>query len=188
VGPWFTPGVGLCSVTGLLTAHSLGVMWVWQLVLAIGFGIGSAVVPVLNAEAYVLGVGVSGALNPVVAAVGISIGQTIGKVAMFLAVRHRPGYTGKKKSKEPKAVDLDTRWGRFVQWNRDLSKRLLDALSDRRWGVPVTLLSASIGIPPLYGVALIAGASRMGVVTFALSVLTGRSARFIALALGVSMF
>ncbi len=164
-------------------------MWVWQLVLAVGFGIGSAVVPVLNAEAYVLGVGVSGALDPVVAAIGVSVGQTIGKVAMFLAVRLPARATPARRSrKEPKAVNLDTRWGRFVQWNRDVSKRLLDAMSDRRWGIPVTLLSASVGIPPLYGVALIAGASRMGVVTFALSVLAGRGARFVLLALGVGLF
>lgn len=169
------------------TAHSLEVMWVWQLLLAIGFGIGSAVIPVLNAEAYVLGVGVSGALDPVVAAIGVAVGQTIGKVAMFLAVRYRPGYAA-RKSKEPKPVDLDTRRGRFVQWNRDVSKRLLDAMSDRRLGVPVTLLSASVGLPPLYGVALIGGASRMGVVSFGLSVLVGRGARFVLLALGVGLF
>jgi membrane protein YqaA with SNARE-associated domain len=162
-------------------------MWVWQLALAVGFGIGSAVIPVMNAEAYVLGVGVSGALDPVVAAVGVAVGQTLGKVAMFLAVRFRPGYAA-KQSKERKPVDLTTRRGRFVQWNRDISKRLLDAMSDRRWGIPVTLLSASVGIPPLYGVALIGGASRMGVTTFGLSVLVGRVARFITLALGVSLF
>ncbi|WP_132156046.1 hypothetical protein [Kribbella antiqua] len=162
-------------------------MWVWQLVLAVGFGIGSAVIPVMNAEAYVLVGGGSGALDPVVAAVGVSVGQTIGKVAMFLAVRYRPGYAT-RKSKEPKPVDLGTRRGRFVQWNRDVSKRLLDAMSDRRWSIPVTLLSAFTGIPPLYGVALIGGASRMGVLTFTLSVLTGRTARFVLLAAGVSLF
>ena len=69
-----------------------------------------------------------------------------------------------------------------------VSKRLLDAMSDRRWGIPVTLLSASVGIPPLYGVALIGGASRMGVLTFGLSTLVGRLARFITLALGVGLF
>jgi membrane protein YqaA with SNARE-associated domain len=168
-------------------AHTLGVMWVWQLVLAVGFGIGSAVVPVLNAEAYILGAGVSGRLDPLAAAIGVSAGQTIGKLAMFLAVRYRPGYAA-RRTKEPKPVNLDTRWGRFVQWNRDLSKRLLDALSDQRWGIPVTLLSASVGIPPLYGVALIAGASRMGVLTFTLSVLVGRLGRFVLLALGVGLF
>lgn len=162
-------------------------MWVWQLVLAVGFGIGSAVVPFLNAEAYVLGVGVTHALNPVVAAVGVAVGQTIGKVAMFLAVRYRPGYAA-RRTKEPKAVDLDTRWGRFVQRNRDLSKRLLDAMSDSRWGMPVTLLSAFVGIPPLYGVALIGGASRMRTAVFTLAVLLGRGARFVLLALGVGLF
>src|SRR3954452_14128871 len=162
-------------------------MWAWKLVLAVVYGIGSAVIHVVNAEAYVVGVGVTHALNPVVAAIGVSIGQTAGKMAMFLAVRYRPGYAA-KKSKEPKPVNLDTRWGRFVQWNRDVSKRLLDAMSDRRWGVPVTLLSASVGIPPLYGVALIGGASRMGVVTVALSTLAGRLARFVTLALGVGLF
>jgi membrane protein YqaA with SNARE-associated domain len=167
--------------------HSLEVMWVWQLLLSVGFGIGSAVVPVLNAEAYVLGVGVSGALNPVVAAVGVSVGQTIGKVAMFLAVRYRPGYAA-KQGKEPKPVDLSTRRGRLIQWNRDVSKRLLDVLSDRKWAIPVTLLSSLVGVPPLYGVALIAGASRMSVITFSLSVLAGRLARFVALALGVGLF
>jgi membrane protein YqaA with SNARE-associated domain len=161
--------------------------WLWQAVLAVGFGIGSAVIPVLNAEAYIAGVGVSGLLDPVVAAVGVSVGQTLGKVAMFVAVRHRPGYTA-RKDKEPRAVDLSTRRGRLVQWNRDVSKRLLDALSTPRWGIPVTLLSALVGIPPLYGVALIAGASRMRLITFSLSVLAGRSARFVALALGVSQF
>ena len=177
----------LSPVPGAEMGHSLEIMWVWQLVLAIGFGIGSAIIPVLNAEVYVIGVGASGKLDPVVAAIGVSVGQTIGKAAMFLAVRYRPGYAA-KKGKERKAVDLGTRRGRLIQWNRDVSKRLLDALSDRRWGIPVTLLSASVGIPPLYGVALIAGASRMGVVTFALSVLAGRAARFITLALGVSLF
>ncbi|MGW6199867.1 hypothetical protein ACWF0M_27205 [Kribbella sp. NPDC055110] len=163
-------------------------MWVWQLALAVGFGIGSAVIPFVNAEAYVLALGATHALNPVVAAIGVAIGQTIGKVGMFLAVRHRPGYAASKAKKEPRPVNLDTRWGRFVQWNRDLSKRLLDAMSDSRWGAPVTLLSAFVGIPPLYGVALIGGASRMRTVVFALSVLVGRSGRFVLLALGVGLF
>lgn len=166
---------------------SLGVMWVWQLVLAVGFGIGSAVVPVMNAEAYVLAVGATHRLSPVVAAIGVTVGQTIGKVAMFLAVRYRPSYAV-RRTKEPKPVDLDTRWGRFVQWTRDISKRLLDAMSDSRWGIPVTLLSAFVGVPPLYGVAIIGGASRMRTIFFALSVLVGRGARFVLLAVGVSLF
>jgi membrane protein YqaA with SNARE-associated domain len=162
--------------------------WVWQSMLAVGFGIGSAVVPVLNAEAYIVGVGVSHRLDPVVAAIGVSIGQTIGKIAMFLAVRYRPGYATTHQRPEPKALDLSTRWGRFRQRVRDVSKRMLDLLSAPRYGVPVTLVSAFVGVPPLYAVALIAGASRMPVVAFGLAVLGGRAARFILLAVGVSAF
>jgi membrane protein YqaA with SNARE-associated domain len=162
--------------------------WIWQSILAVGFGVGSAIIPVLNAEAYIVGVGVTHTLHPVVAAVGVSIGQTIGKLMMFLAVRYRPGYSARRTHREPRALDLSTRWGRFRQRFRDLSKRMLDLLGDNRYGVPVTLASAFLGVPPLYAVALIAGASRMSVVTFGLSVLVGRCSRFVLLALGVSAF
>lgn len=160
--------------------------WVWQSVLAVAFGAGSAVVPVLNAEAYVLGAGVSGALDPVTAAVGVAVGQTAGKVAMFLAVRYRPGYATAHKSTEPAALDLSSRWGRFRQRVRDVSAAMLRLLSDVRYGVPVTLVSSFGGIPPLYAVALIAGASRMRLAGFTLAVLAGRALRFVLLALGVS--
>lgn len=162
--------------------------WIWQAMLAVGFGIASAVVPVLNAEAYVLAAGVTGALDPVVAAIGVGIGQTIGKLAMFLAVRYRPGYAETRQRAEPRTLDLSTRRGRFRQWFRAISRRLLDLLSDPRYGAPVTLLSSFTGVPPLYAVALLAGASRMRILTFTLAVLLGRVGRFVLLAVGISVF
>jgi membrane protein YqaA with SNARE-associated domain len=161
--------------------------WVWQSLLAVAFGIGSAIVPFMDAETYVVGIGISHVLNSTVAAIGVAIGQTVGKVAMFMAVRYRKEYHDRHSSKEPKALDLDTRWGRFRQSYRDVSKRLLDLLSHERFGVPVTLLSATASLPPLYAVALIAGASRMRLITFTLTVLAGRLIRFILLSLGVSV-
>jgi membrane protein YqaA with SNARE-associated domain len=161
--------------------------WLWQTLLAIAFGVGSAVVPVLNAEAYVIGAGVSGKLDPVAAAVGVSIGQAAGKLAMFLAVRYRPGYA-KAHDKPVKPLDLSTRWGRWRQRVRDASRWMLGLLGDVRYGLPVTLLSSFVGIPPLYAVALIAGASRMSVSGFGLAVLAGRAVRFVLIALGVSAF
>lgn len=162
--------------------------WVWESIAAVAFGVASAIVPVLNSEAYVLGAGVSGRLDPVVAAVGVAVGQTLGKLAMFLAIRYRPGYAERHQPGEPKALDLSTRWGRIRQWYRGASKRMLDTLSDLRYGIPVTLLSSLVGIPPLYAVALIAGASRMRVLSFGGAVLAGRTARFVTLALGISAF
>jgi membrane protein YqaA with SNARE-associated domain len=160
--------------------------WIWESLVAVAFGLASAVVPIFNAEAYVLGAGVSGRLDPVAAGVGVAIGQTVGKMAMFLAIRYRPGYADRHQRAEPKPLDLTSRWGRIRQWQRDASRRLLDTLSDLRYGIPVTLLSSLVGIPPLYAVALIAGASRMRVLSFGGAVLAGRVARFVAMALGVS--
>src|SRR5262245_21498722 len=100
--------------------------WIWQSVLAVAFGIGSAIVPFMDAETYLVTIGVSHLLNPILAAIGLAIGQTIGKVAMFLAVRYRQEYHERHSKKEPKALDLDTRWGQFRQRYRDVSKRLLD--------------------------------------------------------------
>ena len=162
--------------------------WIWELLLSIGFGIGSAVIPVLNAEAYIVGVGVSHALDPVVAAIGVGVGQGLGKVVLFLAVRYRPDWAAKHKSKKPKEPNLTTRWGRFRDKSTRTAKKLLDLIGDAKYGVPVVALSAFAGFPPLYAVALIAGASRMRVLVFALTVLVGRVGRFALLALGVSAF
>jgi len=162
--------------------------WIWEALLSVGFGAGSAVIPVLNAEAYIVGVGVSGVLNPVVAAIGVGVGQGLGKVVLFLAVRYRPDWAAKHSGKEPKRVDLTTRRGRFKDRSTRIAKRLLDAIGDTRFGVPVVLLSAFLGFPPLYAVALIAGASRIRVLIFAVTVLVGRVARFVLLTLGVAAF
>jgi membrane protein YqaA with SNARE-associated domain len=162
--------------------------WIWQTLLSVAFGAGSAVVPVLNAEAYIVGVGVSGVLQPVVAAVCVGVGQSLGKVGLFLAVRHRPGWAALHASKEFKPVDLTTRRGRWRHRSSQAAKRMLDAIGDSRYGVPVILLSAFVGFPPLYAVALISGASRMRVLVFALTVLVGRVSRFVLLIIGVSAF
>lgn len=181
----------ILSFTELTVAPcTFGIMsaidWAWQSLLAVAFGIGSAVIPLMDAETYLVGVSVAHALNVHVAAVGVAIGQTAGKVAMFMAVRYRADYQSKHHKAEPKALDLETRWGRFRQRYRDLSKRLLDLLSHPQFGVPVTFLSATASIPPLYAVALIAGASRMRLLTFTLTVLAGRLLRFSLLVAGAS--
>ena len=63
--------------------------------------------------------------------------------------------------------------------------QLLAWSGQKRWGLPIVLLAAVVGIPPLYAVALLAGATKMSAVWFALVVLVGRVTRFVLLALGV---
>ena len=68
---------------------------------------------------------------------------------------------------------------------RVLVARLLELVGRKRWGLPIVLLAAVVGLPPLYAVALLAGATTMRLGHFASAVLVGRCARFVLLALGV---
>ena len=57
------------------------------LLTSIGFGIVSAIVPIVNAEAYVIASQMSAVIGPIPIAIGIAIGQTIGKLLLFFGVR-----------------------------------------------------------------------------------------------------
>jgi hypothetical protein len=111
------------------------------LLTSIGFGTVSAVIPIVNAEAYVIASQMSAVAGPIPIAIGIAIGQTVGK-------------------------------------------QLLDLVGQERWGLPIVFVAAVIGFPPLYAVALLAGATTMSPVWFGLTVLVGRLCRFLLVATG----
>ena len=56
--------------------------------------------------------------------------------------------------------------------------KLLDLVGQERWGLPIVLVAAIVGFPPLYAVALLAGATTMRPLWFGLTVLVGRLCRF----------
>jgi membrane protein YqaA with SNARE-associated domain len=62
--------------------------------------------------------------------------------------------------------------------------KLLDLVGQERWGLPIVLVAAIVGIPPLYAVALLAGATTMKPLWFGLTVLVGRLCRFLLVASG----
>lgn len=152
------------------------------LLTSIGYGILSAIVPVINAEAYVVASQVTAVAGAVPIAVGIAIGQTAGKVAMFYAVREGRRlsfFTSRREESRSRPVSPGRRrWRAFVD-------RLLQLVGDPRWGLPITFLASFVGIPPLYAVALIAGATKMNGGWFTLVVFAGRLIRFVSLALGI---
>jgi membrane protein YqaA with SNARE-associated domain len=149
---------------------------------SIGFGVISAIVPVANAEAYVIGSQVSAVAGLVPIAVGVGIGQMFGKLVLFFSVRK-----GKElpfiryRREEARRESVSRARARF----RHGVARLLELVGQKRWGLPIVLLAAVVGLPPLYAVALLAGATAMRGVWFALAVLIGRVARFVLLALGI---
>ena len=152
------------------------------LLTSIGFGVISAVVPVANAEAYVIGSQVSAVAGLVPIAVGVGIGQMFGKLVLFFSVRKGKDLPFiRHRREEARREPVSRTRARF----RHGVARLLELVGQKRWGLPIVLLAAVVGIPPLYAVALLAGATAMRAIWFSVVVLVGRVARFLLLALGV---
>jgi membrane protein YqaA with SNARE-associated domain len=151
------------------------------LLTSIGFGTVSAVVPVVNAEAYVIASQLSAVIGPIPIAIGVAIGQTVGKLLLFFGVRQGkelPFIKHRREVRQQRPVG-PTR-ARF----RAAMAKLLDLVGQERWGLPIVLVAAIVGIPPLYAVALLAGATTMSPVWFGLTVLVGRLCRFLLVATG----
>jgi membrane protein YqaA with SNARE-associated domain len=151
------------------------------LLTSIGFGTVSAIIPIVNAEAYIIASQMSAVAGPIPIAIGIAIGQTIGKLLLFFGVREGKELSFIKHRREMrKHRPVGPTRARF----RAAGKKLLDLVGQERWGLPIVLVAAVIGFPPLYAVALLAGATTMRPLWFGLTVFVGRLARFLLVATG----
>jgi len=151
------------------------------LLTSIGFGIVSAIIPIVNAEAYIIASQMSAVAGPIPIAIGIAIGQTIGKLLLFLGVRE-----GKELSfvKHRREMRKQRPVGPTRARLRAAGNKLLDLLGQERLGLPIVFIAAVIGFPPLYAVALLAGATTMRPEWFGLTVFVGRLGRFLLVATG----
>jgi len=130
-------------------------------------GLGSALVPLLNAEVYAVATAGTHPALALAVVLALACGQTVGKLALFEAARRGSGRLRRGRTAPP------GRW----------SARISGALASRRTGVPLVLASAVLGLPPLAAVSLAAGASGQRRWEFGLVCLVGRTARFAVLAL-----
>lgn len=139
------------------------------------FGFGSAIVPLFNAEGYaVIASARGGVITAVCIALALGVGQTVGKLLLFVTARRgsaRLSRLMRRDRHEP------GRW----------SARVRRLLGERRTGVPLVLLSSTVGLPPLAVVAIAAGASPQRRIEFGAACLVGRLVRFSALAVPVAM-
>jgi membrane protein YqaA with SNARE-associated domain len=155
------------------------------LMTSLGFGVLSAIFPLANAEGYIIASQVSAVAGAIPVAVGIGIGQTIGKLMLFLGVR---GGKSTRFFSEHKEKVRSRPVGPARMMLRRALRTLLELVGTKRWGLPIVLLAAVVGIPPLYAVALLAGATKMKLALFALVVLAGRVTRFVLFAAGAHSF
>ncbi|MFC4022004.1 VTT domain-containing protein [Micromonospora sp. GCM10011542] len=146
---------------------------------ALGYGFASALVPVVNAEAYAVVAGHRGG-HALVAVLALACGQTAGKLLLFEAARRGTGRLAQKlthRSRSGRAAARDARWaGRIRRW-----------LSRRRTALPTVLVSAAVGVPPLAVVSLAAGTAGLRHWEFAVACLLGRVLRFALLVLPAAL-
>lgn len=129
----------------------------------------SALVPLVNAEAYLVALASTTDLSSIwlVSAVA-GVGQTVGKVAWYEAGRRALDWPWvRRKLGTPRAEQRRELWQR--------------RLSARPWASSTVLFaSATAGFPPLLVMAVVAGQLHMSRSLFTLIVLVGRTLRFAA--------
>ena len=144
--------------------------------LALVVGIASALLPLINAEAFALvAAGRAHVAVAIVLVVALAIGQTIGKLVLFEAARRGSGRLHARFARHGEG-------GRAARW----AGRVRGWLTCRRTGVPTVLAAAAVGLPPLAVVSLAAGAAGQRRWEFGVLCLVGRTARFAVLALPVA--
>lgn len=183
-GQGASAGLPRCPAHATPAPRWLVAVVIWHQLLvgltAAGYGLLSAVVPLVNAEAYVLAARASGWGTASV--VGITVGQAVGKLVLFLAARRGRQLPVYHWRRSPRVEGPVSPPGRF----RRLTARLLVLLGTKRWGLPVVLLAAVVSIPPLYAVAILAGTTSMKTGWFLATVTVGRLARFALLVVGMA--
>lgn len=134
----------------------------------------SAIVPVVNAEVYL--VGLRSVLTPEslwLTAFAAGAGQTVGKLVWYAA-----GWRSMESAWVQRKLDVGTRRRDYERWKRAFEARPLISRA-------TFFASASLGLPPLLIVALLAGHLRLPLQWVAPMVLVGRTLRF-ALVLGLA--
>lgn len=163
-----------------------------MLLVGLAVGLISTVAPVLAVEAYVVSTAVAAPLTLALgAAAAAAVGQTVGKVLVFVASR-RAGERWRSRDHEGRPSRWSrwprtrrapgTRTARVRRWFADVNAHALRLLGGRP-GPLVVMSSGTVGLPPLLLVAGCAGLSRMRIDTFSVVVLLSRVGRFSALVL-----
>jgi membrane protein YqaA with SNARE-associated domain len=147
------------------------------LLLTFGFGIVSAVIPIFNMEAYITVVYARSQAHSALELAFIgSFGQNIGKLVWYYICRGALDLPVLRKR-----MNTPRRQAQYERWRGQVEGRpVLSGL--------LTFVSAAIGFPPFFAMAMVAGTLRMNVVVFFFSGLLGRTLFLWAWLLGVALF
>ena len=146
------------------------------LLLTFGFGFVSAVIPLFNMEAYISVVYANSTAHSalLLAFIG-SLGQNAGKLVWYYICRGALDIPWLKRR-----MDTPRRQASFQKWSDFIQGR-------PGWSGVLTFVSAAIGFPPFFAMAMVAGTLRMNVVVFFVAGLLGRTLFFWAWLAGVGL-
>jgi membrane protein YqaA with SNARE-associated domain len=148
------------------------VQWI---ALTIGVCLLSALIPVVNAEIYLVALVTQQPQLPWwLVGLAAAAGQMIGKLLFY--------YAGRGVLRLPRRLQRLSEWERRGRWAGRL-KRFQETCQDRPiWTAGVLLVSAGLGVPPFAAMAVVAGIAQVDVRVFAATGLVGRFIRFGAIA------
>ncbi|MGX7825004.1 hypothetical protein ACTG9Q_07915 [Actinokineospora sp. 24-640] len=166
-------------------------MWPW-LCVALAVAIGSALVPFVNIELFIVGFALQRPDIPwaVVAAV-VAVGHVSGKLFYYYAAQgkiHLPRFLHRER-RERVLTDRRLRWQLrtkrvrgWLTWLREKCE------AHPHWMLGTYSVSAVAGMPPYMAMTVLAGLARMKVGAFLSAGIAGRFVRFSLLAASPAMF
>lgn len=158
-----------------------------------GVSVGSALLPIISVEVFVVGMVSSQPELPWlgIAAV-VAVGQIIGKLPYFLAARgyiHLPDFLHRRAPRIRPPSERRERWKvrtkRIRGWILALRER---CHQHPHWMAGTYGISSVLGLPPFMAMTVLAGLARMSMSLFVGAGLLGRFARFSALAASPGLF
>jgi membrane protein YqaA with SNARE-associated domain len=148
--------------------------------LTFGVAVGSAIVPLISIELFVLGLVTQ---QPSIAcwAVGLAVasGQVLGKLVYFLAARgslRLPNFLQRKEKPAKAGSEFRLKWKARLEKVRDRCHR------HPHWMFSTHALSSVFGLPPFMFTTVLAGLAGMSTPLFVATGAIGRFARFTVLA------
>lgn len=139
------------------------------------FAVASSAIPVLNMEVYIVAAQTQTDWSPLQLAALSSLGQNIGKLIWYYAAQGAfESSWMSRRMQQPK------RQARVAKWRKQIE--------GRPWfsGL-ITFISAAVGFPPFFVIAVVAGSLRMNVAVFFVAGLIGRTLFFWVLLLGAGL-
>lgn len=164
----------------------------WVLI-TLGVAFGSAIVPLINAELFVIGLCASQPGVPWLWLGGaVAVGQIAGKLMYYLAARgsiRLPKFLHDRLHRERPMTPRRVRW----QLRTKAIRGKIEALRERcqrhpHWMTGTYGVSSLVGLPPFMATSVLAGMVRMRLTTFLAAGLAGRWVRFSLLAASPAMF